>query len=288
MIVQAIIIWLTTWALYALVAAGFSLNSLVLKFSNFAYWTMIVLSWYFLYMFNKLNIPFILNITLTIIASILCWLIIYFLVRKPMKVRHASNLIMVIVSLALGVLLESIIQICFWTEMKTISFFTINKWYNLFWWTITPLQIIILLVIVLLLAFLRFMVNTKFWKRIRALSDNYELAKIYWLKPEKIYIKTIIVSSIIASIWWILVALERNLYPSMWMGLTIKWFTWAVIGGIYSIPWSVLGAILVGILESLGVLILPATYKDAITFALLFIFLLVKPSWIFTKNSRKD
>ena len=68
--------------------------------------------------------------------------------------------------------------------------------------------------------------------------------------------------------------------------LTIKGFTGAVIGGISSVPGSILGSYLLGLAENLGIIYLPSGYKDAISFILLFLFLLFKPEGIIGSKRR--
>ena len=63
----------------------------------------------------------------------------------------------------------------------------------------------------------------------------------------------------------------------MGTSLMVKGFSGAVIGGIYSVPGSVLGSYIVGLAENFGSWYLPSGFKDAITFTLLFLFLLFRP-----------
>lgn len=290
MFVQILINSLIAWSLYALVATWFSLNYTVAKFPNFAYGTMIVVSGYFLYIFySVLHIHFAVSCWLVLLSSLLFGLIVHFLIWKPMRMRKVRTIMMIVVSLSLMIGLESGLQMIFGAGVKTIWFLTITKWHEILWGIITNLQIIILAVVAFLFILLRlFFKKTKFGKAIRALSDNQELSKIYWLQPEKIYAWTTILLSILACIGGILIALEQNLEPTMWVNLIIKWFTWAIMWNILSVPWSILWAFLLWLAENFGILYLPSGYKDAIAFVLLFLFLLIKPRGILAKHKRSD
>jgi len=57
-----------------------------------------------------------------------------------------------------------------------------------------------------------------------------------------------------------------------------------VVGGVTSVPGALLGSLLLGVVENLGVWWLPAQYKDAIAFSFLFLFLLVRPYGLFGMN----
>ncbi|MFZ4807681.1 MAG: branched-chain amino acid ABC transporter permease [Hyphomicrobiaceae bacterium] len=64
----------------------------------------------------------------------------------------------------------------------------------------------------------------------------------------------------------------------MGIGILIKAFAAAVVGGFGSLPGAVLGGLLVGVVESLGAGYVSGTYKDIYAFVLLIFVLMVKPS----------
>lgn len=64
----------------------------------------------------------------------------------------------------------------------------------------------------------------------------------------------------------------------------LRVFGAAVLGGIGSVPGSIVGGLLVGILETLCAGYISSGYKDAVSFGILIIVLLVKPSGIFGKK----
>jgi len=111
-------------------------------------------------------------------------------------------------------------------------------------------------------------------------ADNPNLSNIIGINAKRICYLSFIIGTALAGIAGILVALEQNIEPIMGTGLMIKGFTGAIIGGVTSVPGSVLGSYLLGLVENFGIWFLPSGYKDAIAFVLLFIFLLFKPTGI--------
>ena len=143
---------------------------------------------------------------------------------------------------------------------------------------ITLLQVVIIgCSLALFLALYVFMQKTKIGRNLRAVSNNPELASISGLNVSSLMATAFVISSVLAGVAGILISLEQNLSPSMGTSLVIKGFSGAVIGGLLSVPGAILGSYIVGFAENFGSWFLPSAYKDAITFTLLFIFLLFRP-----------
>jgi len=64
--------------------------------------------------------------------------------------------------------------------------------------------------------------------------------------------------------------------------LAIKGFTVAVLGGLGNSAAALGGGLILGIAESLSILILPAAYKDIVAIALLLLILVFRPAGVFS------
>lgn len=284
--IQLLFNGLIAGAIYALVASGFALIYSTNKFVHFAHGSVVVVAGYFLYFtFNVLGFNFWLSILLAILFSAFFgWLLNKSVYERLRKIK-AGSAILLIASIGLLILIESIILILFGADVKTIGFIKIAKGINILGAIITPLQIVIIITsIVLLLILIRLMKKTKIGKALRAVSYRSELVEILGIPSKKLYSYSFIIGSAIAGVAGILISLEQNLKPFMGSTLMIKGFTGAVIGGIDSVPGAIVGSFVLGIVENFGIWWLPSGYKDAIAFTLLFLFLLFKPNGIFGKN----
>ncbi|MFA5763422.1 MAG: branched-chain amino acid ABC transporter permease [archaeon] len=269
-------------AIYALVAAGFSLIYSTNKFVHFAHGSAIAVSAYVSYfLFSMLGLDFALTIILTLLFSALFGAGMHYLVYLPLRKRKASPLILLTASVALLILFESLILLIFGADVKTIGLIKVEKGMEIFGAIITPLQVVIVIVSFALLFALWFLMKkTKIGKAMRAVADNKDVAEICGISANKIFAWSFAIGSVIAGIAGILVALEQNLEPVMGTNLMIKGFTAAIIGGVGSVPGAVLGAFLLGFAENFGIWFLPSGYKDAIAFVILFVFLLFRPQGI--------
>ncbi|MFC1598764.1 branched-chain amino acid ABC transporter permease [Patescibacteria group bacterium] len=279
---QLLINGIIAGSIYALVASGFSLIYATNRFLHLAHGTMVTVSAYFLYfLFSLWGVNFYLASILTVIFSgFLGWLT-YVGFYKQLKNKKASNAVLLISSIGLLILMENLMLMIFGADVKSLGFLEIAKGYEIGGAIITGLQIVIVFSSLGLLGLLFLLVRyTKLGKTMRAVADNPSLANILGINSDKIAQYSFALGSAIAGFAAILIALEQNIEPVMGMHLIIKGFTGAIIGGVTSLPGSVLGSYLLGLAENFGIWWLPSGYKDAIAFVLLFVFLLIKPSGI--------
>ncbi len=130
---------------------------------------------------------------------------------------------------------------------------------------------------------------TKMGKAMRAVSEDKEVAALMAIDVDRIISLTFAVGGASAGAAGILYAL---LYPvvNFYMGFIpgIKAFTAAVLGGIGNVLGAFLGAIILGLLESVGPNLFldglgiptPSQLKDAIAFTILVFILIFRPSGI--------
>ena len=163
---QLFINGLIAGAIYALVAAGFALVYSTCKFVHFAHGSVVAVSSYVLYfLFLQSGLNFWLAIIFTIIFTALFGWLINRIVYQELRKRKASNVILLIASVALLILIESLILLLFGADVKTIGFIKISKGLEFFNAIITPLQIVIIVSSFVLLALLFvFMKKTRMGK----------------------------------------------------------------------------------------------------------------------------
>ena len=286
---QLIINGLIAGSIYSLAASGFSLVHYVLKFSNFAQGAIIGISAYLFFLFfSMLKLNYFTSIIFSIILSIFIALFINSVVYKQLRKRKATNVVSMISSLALLILSSSLILAVFGSSTKTIPIKN-NMTFDFGLFTITALQILIIIsAAVLFLVLWLTLKKTRLGKAMRALADNKDVAQIVGINPEKIYTYTFVISAVLGSFAGILIGLEQNLYPQMGVPIIVKGFISAVVGGISSVPGSIVGGLFVGLVENLGIWFLPSGYKDVISFTVLLLFLLFRPKGILGVKMRDD
>lgn len=283
---------LITGSLYALLALGLSLIYGVLRFVNLAHGEFALTAAYSFYTFYIiLGWPFIPSF----IAGVMIFLLIIFIIEKFtfLPVRDSPTLIPLIVSIGLGILLRNLLMLIFQPYARTLDTNTnsISIFSDIV--RITDIQIIILIVsVVLMIGTWLLLKHTKTGKSIRAVSDNKEVAATLGIPINKIITITFLLAGSLAGIAGILAAFDQNLHPNMGTLFTIKSFAAVILGGIGSIPGSVLGGYFIGLAENILIAIpfggayIPSNYKDAIAFVALILILYIRPTGFF--GSRKE
>jgi len=149
--------------------------------------------------------------------------------------------------------------------------------------------IIIVLTSLFLLALLQFIVrSTKVGKAMRAVSYDKPTARLMGINVDGIISITFAIGAALAGAAGILYA---TAYPQVvfWMGVTpgLKAFVAAVLGGIGSIPGALVGALIMGQAEVLSASYISTPMRDAISFSILILVLLVRPTGIFGEPERE-
>lgn len=154
---------------------------------------------------------------------------------------------------------------------------------------ITDIQIMILVVSGLLaIALWLFIQRTKLGKAIRAVSDDPIAASVVGIYPERTIFASFAIGSALAGAAGILVSFETNIEPTMGFNAILKGIIASIIGGIGSIPGAMFGGFFLGIAENLGIYKIQSGWKDSISYAILILFLLLRPSGILGIKTGKE
>ncbi|OHD10824.1 MAG: ABC transporter permease [Spirochaetes bacterium GWB1_27_13] len=296
---QHLINGLTLGGIYALIALGYTMVYGVLKFINFAHGEILMLGTYCgLFVFNSLKTNssnpiiifafFIVAMLIAMIFSAMLGIIIEKIAYRPL--RKAPRLAPLLSAIGVSIILMNLSAVLFGTKSKKFDYPFDNTALNFLGISITPHQILIMIVCIILMVLLKVFVDfTKLGKATRATSENQKVASLMGINVDFMISLTFAIGSALACCAGILIALEYKVYPTMGTMAGLKAFIAAVVGGIGNITGAMLGGLILGLLETFGVVILgiPQGLKDTIAFSVLIIILLIKPSGILGKNVRE-
>lgn len=123
-----------------------------------------------------------------------------------------------------------------------------------------------------------FVLRTRLGKAMRATAQDKTMAGLVGIPIDRVIASTFAIGSVLAAVAGLLQAAYTT-QASYTMGFVagLKAFTAAVLGGIGNIPGAMLGGILLGVAESLGIRAFGAEYKELYAFAVLLLVLVVRP-----------
>lgn len=281
---------LSLGSLYALIAIGYTMVYGILRLINFAHGDIFMMSIYFaFYGIAMYYIPWPVTFILAIILTAVLGMVIEKAAYSPL--RDAPKISVMISAIGVSFFLESLAVLLFGAFTKafpTIPIFTdvikigpvLLQRVNLF----IPVLTIIFLTLLLLL-----INHTKIGMAMRALSKDYETARLMGVNVNTVISMTFAIGSTLAAIGGIMYALKYTaIQPFMGMMPGLKCFIAAVVGGIGNIKGAVIGGLLLGAGEIIiitlpnlmGITLDLTGYRDAFAFIVLIIILLLRPTGI--------
>jgi branched-chain amino acid transport system permease protein len=142
------------------------------------------------------------------------------------------------------------------------------------------LSIIVIATLLVLLQYLIFE-KTLLGKKLQATSQDKEMASLLGIPVVLMVMITFAYSSAMGGLAGMLVAPILFVSVNMAGIITLKAFAANIIGGYGSIPGAILGGLALGVVETMGAAYISVPYKDALAFAVLLLFLMVRPQGLF-------
>jgi branched-chain amino acid transport system permease protein len=129
-----------------------------------------------------------------------------------------------------------------------------------------------------------FISRSRIGRACRAVSQDLGMASLLGIDTNRIISATFVIGAALAAVAGLLLGMYYgSIDPLFGFIAGLKAFTAAVLGGIGSIPGSMLGGLILGVAESMTSGYLSGEYKDVISFSLLILILLFKPTGLLGK-----
>jgi branched-chain amino acid transport system permease protein len=287
LLAQLLVNGLGNGSYYALLGVGFGMIFGTTRIVHFAYGPVFACSAFAVWMAGSLlALPLWLSLPFGPMAAAVVGAGVYWLAYRPFERRGMSSHSVLILALGLQIVMESALTLVFGPSLHTFPNFAAPV-FILGPVFVTGLQIaeVITLVVVagVLTLFLR---HTRYGKGILALGDDRDMARIVGIDTEKISLVVFAIGSAISAVAAMFTLLNEGATPTMGFYPVFIAFVVAVVGGLGSIPGGVLGGLLVGLTESLGLWRIPTEWQNSIAFVLLFLVLLLRPQGLFAGMKR--
>ena len=268
---------LATGGQFALVAIGYTMVYGILKLINFAHGDLFMLSGIMM-IYLAASFPT-MPMWVTILIMIALTVFVGFAIEKCAysPLRTAPRMSVMISAIGVSYLLQNLV--CYVTGglakqfpdipliSQSIRVFGVKDKLAVF---ISPLVAVVLMVILVLI-----INHTKFGMSMRAVSKDFETAQLMGVKINRVISMTFIIGSFLAAVGALLY-FAKNTGINHMAGST---------PGIKAFIAAVVGALLIGVVESLAKAFGLADFSDVISFALLIIILVIKPTGLFGEKT---
>jgi len=283
MFLDLLISGLLAGSLYALVALGLVVIFKATDVVNFAQGEIVMAGGYFGILFhNVLGQNWIVTILATLACSLVLGLLLERVANRPLM--RAQSFTVIIATIGLGIILRNIARIIWTDDVYALPpVVTARPIAQLAGVTLTAQSFFVLLSALGLVGALYGFFQTKLGKAMRAVQQNRTGAELVGIELPLIFALTWAVSACLAGAAGFLLAPLVGVSPAMgW--IAVKAFVAAIIGGFTSIPGTIAGGFVVGVVENLAGGYISTAMKDIVTYAILIGVLMVRPSGLFERG----
>jgi branched-chain amino acid transport system permease protein len=281
-------------SVYVLFSLGLSLSWSVLGLLNLAYGAQFMLGAYFAYLMGEhVDQPLSVVLPVAVIAvaatSVIAEILVFRRLRSKAGTPAESELAMLVASIGLAAVAETIVQ----NVTQGNSEFISSSVYRVrplgFGGShlhVTNIQVLMTVVsIVLTVAFAVLVKWTRFGRAMRAAAVDPATCELLGVNANRLFSVTMAISGGMAGLAGVLLGIDlTNVQFQMGDPLVTKAFAVIIIGGVGSIAGSAVGGYVLAFAETLVVVYGPASYSDAISFALIIIVLLARPTGLFAQR----
>lgn len=288
---QQLVNGLTLGSVYALIALGYSMVYSILGMLNFAHGDVYMVGGFIGWAVasclaggGRLMVHPALAVTMMVLASaagcILLGLAIERFAYRPLRGR--SRLAPLITALGVSIFLQNAMMLLTQGRAKIYpSHLLIPPALRVQFGgaTLSFARIFVIVTALALTLVLDYAVRkTRIGRAIRATAEDATTASMMGINPNSIIALTFAIGSALAGVGGVLVGIQYTQVDfNMGFAAGMKAFISAVVGGIGNLRGAVLGGILLGVVESLGVGLVASEYRDVIAFAVLVLVLILRP-----------
>jgi len=297
-LLQQILNGLILGSIYALVALGYTMVYGILNLINFAHGDVLMVG-----ALTALTVvtgvqtlapwmPGPLVLVIGILVTIpLCMALSVTIERIAYRpLRNAPRLAPLITAIGVSIILQTLAMIIFGRGYHVFPQLLPADPLDFFGATITPTQVLILVVAAsMMIALVVLIEKTRLGRAMRATAENPRIASLMGVNANSVIVATFAIGAALAAVAGVMVAANYSV-AHFYMGFIpgLKAFTAAVLGGIGNIYGAMVGGLLLGIIESLGAGYIGdltggffgSNYQDIFAFVVLIVVLTLRPSGI--------
>jgi len=279
-------------SIYALFAVGYTLVFGVLDILNLAHQAVFMLAAFAaLLLVADAHLPLWAAMPLAVLFAGLLGILLERLAFRPLRGRADSNISGLISSLAMGTVFEAIALQIFGPDTSRFPHGTFpDRLIRIGGASASLLQLCIIAISVVLMALLTLLLaRTRLGRQIRAVAESPRAARILGVNVDRVIAAAFFISSSLGGAAGVLFALAFNsISPDVGRSVELKGLAVIILGGMGSIPGAVVAGFALGLIEVFTVARFGSSFRDAVSFAVLFVVLLARPRGLFGQAAVRE
>lgn len=145
---------------------------------------------------------------------------------------------------------------------------------------LTNYLVIAVAALIMLVLLDRLVAGTRLGQGIRAVAQDADTASLMGVDINRVISQTFVIGGLLGGAAGFLYGLVFNVQFNMGFVPGVKAFTAAVLGGIGNVRGAVVGGLVLGVVENLGVACVQSSWRDVIAFMILVLVLMIRPTGI--------
>ena len=270
-------------AIYAMLAVGFTLIFGVARVLNLAHGSFYALGAYGTYVGTGiLGLPLWQATVLAIAFVALFGVIVEKVLIRPLRY---SQLGVLMITLAVSLVVEQALFLIFGSEYRNVPAF-IDAKVSIGGVDVAGQRLLTLLIAVVSIgALYLFIQRTRLGSAILAISQDAEAAKYMGIPSDRIFSLVMAISASLAALAGVLAGPFLSVQPSMHLLPIVKAFAIVIVGGLGSIPGSILAALMLGYAETLVAYLVSTSWTEIVSVLATLLMLVFRPAGFFGRRA---
>jgi len=281
---QILVNGLLVGLIYVIMALGFTLIFGIMRIVNFAHGEFYMLgAVVVLELFGQMGWPFFAAVAAGGVVSALFGLLVERLLFRRIVGDEMAGMIM---SLAIGIILQSVALIVFGPAEQTVTRPFSGTWSlggAMVPWDRTIVALCALAIIVVFYIFLKF---SRLGLAMQAVAQDPDTSSLMGVESGSVYAASFSIACVLAGLGGALMAPIYTIGPYMGELPMLKAFVVVILGGLGSLPGAVAGGLLIGLSESVLATHLDATAALIASFVIVLLVVITRPTGLMGRSVR--
>ena len=274
---------LTSGAIYALIALGFSVVNNTMGIVNFVQVDFVTLGGMLRFSaLFALGLPMMPGLLLAVAGVALVAMLVERFGLRPSRSDH--HLVLIFLTVGLSIILRGIMKLVWGKNRMALPPLSPDRPIEILGATVLPQALWIFgltLAAIVLLSW--FFYRTPLGLAMRAVASNPTAAEVVGIPSGRVRATSFALAGALGGLAGVLVTPITTLNYDVGVLLGLKGFAAAILGGFGSFPGAIAGGLTLGLLESLSAGYLSSAYKDVVAFVVLLLVLFVRPKGLLGK-----